>query len=472
MARWSLKALCAAAAFVSLVSICGRAAEIPTDFTPYVRLGHLLKVSVYQDPILDASGQGFVNPGKLVREEGPVAMPVGSGTIISAEGLILTNWHVYAIEDQVQYDPNTRILRVAERASMTMLVYRLYDNDPLKVPIVQFRAEPISLDEEHDTALLKIVEDAEGNRIDRRDFSHVALGNPFGMKITSDLTVLGYPGKGGDTITITTGKFLGYYRDDRFPGQDGFIKTDAAMSPGNSGGAALSSQGLVGVPTAVTLPQLVGSDMGYIHPVTWALKGFVVAQYKFGLHPPEIPLEWLASSYNSDETAENTFLTGHVQASDSGQGTETQVIAVRPDKTLEEIGQLHQELQSAARVFLIQQMHEYGVPEEDIARRFEVPLDRVREILRIELSDESVSEDIRRYLGGEFYYANSESDEAGFFILTVPRKSAVILHVLKDGFFPFHQDIRAGEGAFQDLGRLQIYRHRHPTSPSLNPPTY
>jgi hypothetical protein len=183
-------------------------------------------------------------------------------------------------------------------------------------------------------------------------------------------------------------------------------------------------------------------------------------------------LEWLASSYNSDETAENTFLTGHVQASDSGQGTETQVIAVRPDKTLEEIGQLHQELQSAARVFLIQQMHEYGVPEEDIARRFEVPLDRVREILRIELSDESVSEDIRRYLGGEFYYANSESDEAGFFILTVPRKSAVILHVLKDGFFPFHQDIRAGEGAFQDLGRLQIYRHRHPTSPSLNPPTY
>ncbi len=453
-----LKALCLAVVLWAPPSVTGRAAEIPTDFTPYVRLGHLLKISVYQDPILDPSGQGIVNPGELVREEGPIAMPVGSGTIISAEGLILTNWHVYAIEDQVQYDPRTRLLRVAERASTTMLVYRLYDNDPLKVPVVQFRAAPVSLDEEHDTALLKIVEDAEGNRIDRRDFSHISLANPFGMKINSDLTVLGYPGKGGDTITITDGKFLGYYRDEGFPGQDGFIKTDAAMSPGNSGGAALNGQGLVGVPTAVTLPQLAGSDMGYIHPVTWALKGFVVAQHKFGLHPPVIPLEWLSSPYNSDETAGSVFLAGHVQAADSGKGTETQVIAIRPDRSLEEIGRLHQDLQAAALVFLIQQMHEYGVPEEDIAHRFEVPIDRVKEMLGVELSDESVSEDIRKYLGGEFYYTNSESDEDGFFILSVPRESEVVLHVLGDGFFPFHRDIRAGEGAFQDLGRLRIYR--------------
>ncbi len=453
----NLKSVALAAVLLGLVRSPVITAEIPSDFTPYVRLGHLLKVSVYRNPILDPSGQGIVNPGELVREDGPIATPVGSGTIISAEGLILTNWHVYAIEDQVQYDPRSRILRVAQRASTTMLVYRLTDNDPLKVPIVQYRAAPVSLDEEHDTALLKIVEDAGGNPVDLRDLSFVTLGNPFGMKINTDLTVLGYPGKGGDTITITNGKFLGYYRDEGFPGQDGFIKTDAAMSPGNSGGAAVNERELIGVPTAVTLPQLAGSDMGYIHPVTWALKGLVVAQYKFGYHPPDIPLEWLTSPYNSDETAGSIFITGHILAANSERGVGSQVIAVRPDKTLEEIGLLHQELQSAALVFLMQQMDEYGVSAEDLSRRFEIPVDRVKEILAIELSDDTMSQDTRRYLGGEFYYTNSESDEDGFFILAVPRGEEVVLHVLKEGYFPFNKEVTARDGGFQDIGRLKIF---------------
>ena len=181
--------------------------EIPSDFTPFVRLGHLLKISVYRNPILDPSGQAILNPGELVREEGPIQMPVGSGTIISAEGLILTNWHVYAVEDQIQYDQRTGLLRVAQRAGTAMLVYRLQDNDPLKVPVLQFRAVPISLDEDHDTALLKIVADAQGSPIDRRDFSYAPLGNPFGMQINQELTVLGYPGKGGTPSRLQTASF-------------------------------------------------------------------------------------------------------------------------------------------------------------------------------------------------------------------------------------------------------------------------
>ncbi len=431
--------------------------EVPSDFTPFVRLGHLLKVSVYRNPILDPSGQAILNPGELVREEGPIQMPVGSGTIISAEGLILTNWHVYSVEDQFQFDQRTGLLRVAQRAGTAMLVYRLHDNDPLKVPELQFLAVPISLDEEHDTALLKIVADAQGNPIERRDFSYVSLGNPFGMKINQDLTVLGYPGKGGDTITITDGKFLGYYRDERYPGQDGFIKTNAAMSPGNSGGAALSVQGMVGVPTAVTLPQLAGSDMGYIHPVTWALKGFVVAEHKFGLHPPEIPMEWLRSAYNSDETGDEIFITGHIIAANSGKGIESQVIAVRPDKSLEEVSRLHQEIQSMSLIFLLQQMQEYGMSAEDLARRFDVPLDKTQEMLQLELSDETVSEEALRYFSGEFFYAHAESDEDGFFIITVPRGDSIVLHVLKDGYFPYHKDIVSESGGGQHIGRIKVF---------------
>ena len=398
-----------------------------------------------------------MNPGELIREEGPIRMPVGSGTIINAEGLILTNWHVYAFEDQVQYDPRSRILRIAERAGTAMLVYRLDDNDPLKVPELTFRADPVSLDEEHDLALLKIVSDGEGNVLDRRDFSYVPLGNPFGMTINAALTVLGYPGKGGDTITITEGRFLGYYRDERFPQQDGFIKTNAAMSPGNSGGAALWGSDLIGVPTAVTLPELAGSDMGYIHPITWALRSFVVARHKHGLHPPDIPLEWLKSSYNSDTSATNIFLTGHIVAANSGKGVESSVIAVRPDRTLEEISRLHQELESAAMIFLMQQMQDYGASPEAISRRFNIPLERVKEMLGLDLSGDAVSPDVPRYLDGEFFYSFTQSEPDGFFVVSVPREKDVVIHVLNDGFFPFRRNVSSGGSSSQSVGRLKIF---------------
>ena len=219
--------------FLLCLSSYAAAQSIPSDFTPFVRLGHLVKLSIHKNPVLDTEKGSIINRGELLREE-VVQMPVGSGTIISPDGLILTNWHVYQISDQFQFDPEKNLLRVAEPAGSAMLVYWLQDKDPLKIPVFRYLAVPLSLDEEHDTALLKIVADRDGRRISPVDFTYVRLGNPFGMRINEDITVLGYPGKGGDTITVTDGKFLGYYRDERFPGLDGFIKTNAAMAPGNS----------------------------------------------------------------------------------------------------------------------------------------------------------------------------------------------------------------------------------------------
>ena len=64
------------------------------------------------------------------------------------------------------------------------------------------------------------------------------------------ITVLGYPGVGGETLTLTTGRYSGTVEQN---GLD-WIKTDTPIAPGNSGGPALNEdRELVGVPTSLNL---------------------------------------------------------------------------------------------------------------------------------------------------------------------------------------------------------------------------
>jgi len=433
--------------------------EIPVDVTPYVRLGHLVKVSVFRNPVVDLSTQSILNSGQLIRED-IVQMPVGSGTIVSADGLILTNNHVYQMEDNIHYDEDTKTLILAQPASRSILVYVLGDNDPLKVPEFYYIADLISVDEEHDTALLRIMADKEGNMLTDQAFSHVEIGNPFSIKLNEMLTIFGYPSKGGDTITITEGKFLGYYRDQRFPGLDGFIKTNAAMAPGNSGGAAMNKKSLVGIPTAVTPPTLAGSDLGYIYPVTWAAKVMTVARHKYGLKAPAIPLAWLQSDHNTDETRNRLYVTGTVISAQSRKGVAANVIIAREDRTLAQIHNLHLELQVVNTLFMIQRLHTAGLPPEYIAHQFQIPLEEVHNIIATKISKEELSPDTQASLDGEFFYQFDLSDDNGFFILSVPRGKRVKLHVAQSGFHTLEKDLSLKSGISQNLGNITLFQQR------------
>src|SRR5690606_30985477 len=69
------------------------------------------------------------------------------------------------------------------------------------------------------------------------------------VEIGDDLYILGYPAIGGDTITFTRGLVAGFTGDSQL-GTRAWIKTDAAISGGNSGGLAANAAGqLIGVPT-------------------------------------------------------------------------------------------------------------------------------------------------------------------------------------------------------------------------------
>lgn len=433
--------------------------EIPKDVTPYVRLGHLVKVSVFRNPVVDVSTGSILNSGQLIREE-IVQMPVGSGTIVSADGLVLTNNHVYQMEDNIQYNEDSKTLVLAQPASRTMLVYTLRENDPLKVPELNYLADPISVDAQHDTALLRIVSDKEGKALTNRTFSFVKLGNPFSIKLNEMLTIFGYPSKGGDTITITEGKFLGYYRDQRFPGLDGFIKTNAAMAPGNSGGAAMNKGSLVGIPTAVTPPTLAGSDLGYIYPVTWAAKVMTVARHKYALKAPDIPSAWLQNDHNTDETRNNIYVTGTVISAHSQKGMAANVIIAREDRTLAQIENLHMELQVVNTLFMIQRLHSAGLPPEKIALQFQIPLEEVNNILATRISKDELSPDTQASLDGEFFYQFDLSDENGFFILSVPHGKRVKLHVIRAGFYTIEKDLSLKAGISQNIGNIALFQQQ------------
>ena len=75
------------------------------------------------------------------------------------------------------------------------------------------------------------------------------IGDSDGVRAGDPLTVVGFPGIGGNTVSISSGQVSGFLGDARL-GDRAWIKTDAVVSQGNSGGlAANNADQLVGLPT-------------------------------------------------------------------------------------------------------------------------------------------------------------------------------------------------------------------------------
>jgi S1-C subfamily serine protease len=161
----------------------------------------------------------------------------GSGTIISADGLILTNAHVALGDRFYPADRLTIALTVAE--------------DQLPVPA--YIAEVVQADNALDLAVLRIVKDINGQRIDTTGLNlpFVQIGDSDALRLGDDIIIMGYPGIGGQTITLTSGKVSGFTAEAGY-GNRAFIKTSATIAGGNSGGLATDSAfRLVGIPTQV-----------------------------------------------------------------------------------------------------------------------------------------------------------------------------------------------------------------------------
>jgi S1-C subfamily serine protease len=171
----------------------------------------------------------------LVEEEdGLYGAGMGSGTILSADGLILTNAHV-AFPDE----PGVDYLGVA-------LTVR--SDQP---PQPAYIAEVVAADRALDLAVLRIVSKLDNSPVTPSSLKlpFVPLGDSDGLEVGDELDIFGYPGIGGETVTFTKGVVSGFSLESGITGR-AWIKTDTTIAGGNSGGTAVDQNGfLVGVPT-------------------------------------------------------------------------------------------------------------------------------------------------------------------------------------------------------------------------------
>jgi serine protease Do len=188
----------------------------------------------------DPFAEWFFGPQK--RQQNHVQQGSGSGVIISADGYIVTNNHVVAGADKIEVILNDR---------------RTYEGTV------------IGADASTDVALIKIKE---------KGLPFLVYGNSESVKVGEWALAVGNPFNLESTVTagIISAKGRNNILDINKRPIEAFIQTDAAVNPGNSGGALVNPNGeLIGINTAIASNN--GAYQGYSFAVPVNIVKKVVA---------------------------------------------------------------------------------------------------------------------------------------------------------------------------------------------------
>lgn len=212
----------------------------------------------------------------------------GSGTIISADGLILTNAHVAAplspglaaLYNEPEFifgeEPDALVVGIVESADLP--------------PVETYYAEVVNADGVLDLAVIRITETVDGSPIDANTLNlpFVTLGDSDTLNLGDEVQVYGFPSIGGETITFTRGDVAGFEIEDQV-GTRAWIKTDTTFSPGNSGGLGANIAGeIVGVPSFVFEAQ--GGSINRLRSINYAKPMIEAAQNNATYESPFVVL--------------------------------------------------------------------------------------------------------------------------------------------------------------------------------------
>jgi len=209
--------------------------EITLTFAPLVKQSSPAVVNIYTKTVVSSPArsarEAFFRQFYGIPDE-RVSSSLGSGVIVGEDGVVVTNNHVID--------------------GATELTVVLADRR-------QYTAELVLADERTDLAVLKI--DAEGERLPTLDYADtrdlevgdlvLAIGNPFGVGQTVTSGIISATAR--TDVGVTDYAF--------------FLQTDAAVNPGNSGGALVNTRGeLVGVNTAIFSRSGGSNGIGFAIP--------------------------------------------------------------------------------------------------------------------------------------------------------------------------------------------------------------
>jgi Do/DeqQ family serine protease len=211
------------------------AAELSVHTVVHVKTKTPVQVNQFQqfgfpnDPFFDFF---FGRPQQPRNQEMPMREGSGSGVIISSDGYIVTNNHVIDRSKEIEVTLNDKR---------------------------SFKAKVVGTDPNTDIALLKI---------EAKNLPVIRFGNSDSLKVGEWVLAVGNPFN--LTSTVTAGIVSAKARNINIINSnmriESFIQTDAAVNPGNSGGALVNTRGeLIGINTAIA--SQTGSYAGYAFAV-------------------------------------------------------------------------------------------------------------------------------------------------------------------------------------------------------------
>ncbi|MDP1618886.1 trypsin-like peptidase domain-containing protein [Phenylobacterium sp.] len=206
----------------------GDALAMKASFAPVVRTAAPAVVNVSARGVQQVRDPFWGIPGQ--RQTGSV----GSGVIVRADGVVVTNYHVINGMQQIRVVLNDR----REFDARVVLADERSDLAVLQLEGVNERLPTLNIDDREEQEIGDLV---------------LAIGNPFGVG-----------------QTVTNGIISALNRTETGISDSGsFIQTDAAINPGNSGGALVDMDGdLIGINTAIFSRSGSSSGVGFAVPAT------------------------------------------------------------------------------------------------------------------------------------------------------------------------------------------------------------
>ncbi|MBP0482317.1 trypsin-like peptidase domain-containing protein [Sagittula salina] len=212
-------------------------AEISLSFAPLVKQATPAVVNIYARRVVQERSPFAADPFfrdffRMGQGRSRVQNSLGSGVILSADGIVVSNYHVVGQATDIRVVLNNR---------------------------KEYAATVLLGDEESDLAILQL-EGAEAMpHLELRDSDTVevgelvlAIGNPFGVGQTVSSGIVSGLARSG----TATGNARGY-----------FIQTDAPINPGNSGGALIDTGGrLIGINTSILTRSGGSNGIGFAIP--------------------------------------------------------------------------------------------------------------------------------------------------------------------------------------------------------------